>query len=204
MSTNKTDTSKNQGTALIIVDVQNDFVEGGALGVTGGKELANHLAKILTKRVLIDSFDRIIFTQDWHVDPGNHFSDNPDFVDSWPVHCVAGTHGAELVDPVKKVAGEIENATFVTKGMHDAAYSAFEGVTNHGGLSLEDTLKGMGIGSVTVTGIATDYCVKETALDAAQLGFRTFVWSNMTRGVTPETTKQALEVTLPEAGIIVV
>ena len=170
--------------ALIVVDVQNDFCEGGSLAVEGGAAVAAAISGHLRTA----TYDHVVATRDHHVDPGDHFSDTPDFVDSWPPHCRAATPGASF-HPELDVA-PIE-AVF-SKGEYAAAYSGFEG-TEPGGSSLADWLRGRGIDTVDVVGIATDHCVRATALDAARAGFTTTVLLDLCAGVTPETTERALE-----------
>lgn len=175
--------------ALIVVDVQNDFCEGGSLAVAGGNSVAEHLG------TYIDHLPQdavIVSTQDWHIDPGSHWSNDPDFANSWPVHCQVGTHGAqfhpEIARREKRFAGKFR------KGQFSAAYSGFEGhddVDGHETL-LGPWLKARSITSVDVTGIATDYCVKATALDAVREGLTVRVLTHFTAGVAPETTSAAI------------
>lgn len=171
--------------ALIIVDVQNDFCEGGSLGVTGGAAVARAITDYLTGD---GGYQHVVATQDFHVDPGQHFSDHPDYVSSWPPHCVAGTRGAEFhpaLDP-----GQFE-AVF-RKGAHAAAYSGFEGVDDTG-VGLADWLRQRGVDEVDVVGLATDYCVRRTARDAVRAGFATRVLPDLTAGVADQTTAAAIE-----------
>lgn len=177
--------------ALIIVDVQNDFVEGGSLAVAGGVDLANRLADHLAKNH--GDYDLIVATQDWHIDPAGHFSETPDFVDTWPVHCVAETTGAKIVTSLAESIGELvinENIDFVrvVKGQYTAAYSGFEGheFGDNQYATLEKLLNEVGVTDVFVTGIATDYCVKATAIDAANAGFNTTVLKDFTVGISAE------------------
>jgi nicotinamidase/pyrazinamidase len=170
--------------ALIVVDVQNDFCEGGSLAVDGGAAVA----AAISGHVRTASYDHVVATRDHHVDPGAHFSATPDFVDSWPPHCRAGTPGASF-HPELDVA-PIE-AVF-SKGEHAAAYSGFEGA-EPGGSGLADWLRARGVDSVDVVGIATDHCVRATALDAAKAGFATTVLLDLCAGVAPESTQRALE-----------
>ena len=171
-------------TALVVVDVQNDFCEGGSLAVDGGAAVAAAISGHLRTA----SYDHVVATRDHHVDPGAHFSATPDFVDSWPPHCRAGTPGASF-HPELDVA-PIE-AVF-SKGEHAAAYSGFEGA-EPGGSGLADWLRARGVDSVDVVGIATDHCVRATALDAAKAGFATTVLLDLCAGVAPESTQRALE-----------
>jgi nicotinamidase/pyrazinamidase len=170
--------------ALIVVDVQNDFCEGGSLPVTGGAAVAAAISQHLRSA----EYDHVVATRDHHVDPGDHFSDNPDFVNSWPPHCRRGTPGASF-HPDLDVA-RIE-AVF-DKGHRAAAYSGFEG-SEPGGAGLIDWLRAHNVDTVEVVGIATDHCVRATALDAARAGFATTVRLDLCAGVAPETTEKALE-----------
>jgi nicotinamidase/pyrazinamidase len=172
--------------ALIIVDVQNDFCEGGSLAVTGGAAVAAAISRYLAATA--GEYDQTVATRDYHVDPGGHFSDHPDFVTSWPPHCVAGTPGADF-HPSLDLTGVRE---VFSKGAYAAAYSGFEGVTETG-VKLADWLRDRGIDQVDVAGIATDYCVRATAADAAAQGFGTRVLLGLTVGVAPETTRRAVD-----------
>jgi nicotinamidase/pyrazinamidase len=170
--------------ALIIVDVQNDFCEGGSLAVAGGAGVAAAISAALPQ----GGWDHVVATKDFHVDPGAHFGNPPDFVDSWPVHCVADTEGVEFHPGL--VTDHIE-AVF-RKGEHAAAYSGFEGRTPDGE-GLSGWLRARDVTDVEVVGIATDHCVRATALDAAAAGFTTTVLLDLTAGVAPATTEAALE-----------
>jgi nicotinamidase/pyrazinamidase len=171
--------------ALLIVDVQNDFCEGGSLEVVGGQSVAHAISEFLaTPR----GYDYIVATKDFHIDPGEHFSDHPDFAASWPRHCVVGTDGAEFhpdFDP------SVVDAVF-TKGRYAAAYSGFEG-TDESGTSLADWLRARDVDDVDIVGIATDYCVLATAVDAVAAGFATRVLLSLTAGVAAETSAKAVE-----------
>lgn len=179
--------------ALIIIDVQNDFCEGGSLGVSGGADVAAGISRMLDEYE--DRWDHIVATMDYHIDPGSHFGNPPDFVDSWPAHCVVGTPGAEFHPNL--VTDRIE--AIFRKGQHSAAYSGFEGRTDDG-VSLLDWLRDRGVDAVDLVGIATDHCVRATALDAAREGFRTTVLLDLTAGVARTTTDRALR-QLAEAGV---
>jgi nicotinamidase/pyrazinamidase len=181
--------------ALIIVDVQNDFCEGGALAVTGGTEMARAITRYLGA---VDGYQHLVATQDFHISPGEHFSDAPDYVSSWPPHCVAGTPGADL-HPALDTARI--DAVF-KKGAYSAAYSGFEGVDDTGTL-LSDWLRQHGVDTVDVVGIATDYCVRRTAEEAVRAGFVTRVLPDLTAGVAAESTETALAA-MRAAGITVV
>ena len=178
--------------ALIVVDVQNDFCEGGSLAVPGGAQVAHDIAEVLHHWSVQDpkapDYAHVVATKDHHVDPGDHWSKDPDFVDSWPVHCRVGTDGEAFhpnLDP------QPFDAIFL-KGEHAAAYSGFEGRTT-GGEALADWLRARGVEQVDVCGLATDHCVRATALDARAEGFDTRVLTQMCAGVAPETTAGALE-----------
>ncbi|OLR89469.1 isochorismatase family protein [Actinokineospora bangkokensis] len=169
--------------ALIVVDVQNDFCEGGSLAVAGGAAVA----AAISRHAASTPYDHVVATRDYHVDPGAHFSDTPDYVDSWPVHCVAGTPGSSFHPELDVSAVE---AVF-SKGAYAAAYSGFEG-EGPGGASLTDWLRAAGVSEVDVVGIATDHCVRATALDAAAAGFGVTVLLGLTAGVAPATVEKAL------------
>ncbi|MGC3994092.1 MAG: isochorismatase family protein [Propionicimonas sp.] len=163
--------------ALIVVDVQNDFCEGGSLAVAGGAAVAGRIADLVAGG---NGYDHVVATRDHHIDPGAHFSAHPDYVDSWPVHCVAGTPGAELHPAL---AGTSFEAVF-DKGEYAAAYSGFEGASDGEGLA--EWLADHEVDRVDVVGIATDYCVRATALDAAGAGLATRVLLDLTAAVAPE------------------
>ena len=168
--------------ALIIVDVQNDFCEGGSLAVPGGTAVARAITDYLAGPGGA-RYDHVVATQDFHVDPGAHFSAHPDYATSWPAHCVAGTDGARFRPELD--AGRIEE--IFRKGKYAAAYSGFEG-SSASGATLRDWLTERNVTDVDVAGIATDYCVRATALDAATAGFATAVLLDLTAGVTEPTT----------------
>jgi nicotinamidase/pyrazinamidase len=170
--------------ALIIADVQNDFCEGGSLAINGGASVAAGVSAILSDGDT--PWDHVVATKDHHIEPGPHFGNPPDFVNSWPVHCAVGTSGAEF-HPALHTEG-IE-AVF-TKGEHAAAYSGFEGTSN--GVGLADWLREHGVTAVDVVGLATDHCVRATALDAVREGFAATVLLDLTAGVARETTTAAL------------
>jgi len=197
--------------ALIIVDVQNDFCEGGSLAVKGGAEVSAAISEYVDAHH--GQFDHIVATQDWHIEPGTHFSENPDFVDSWPPHCVAGTPGAELHPDLDT---EYIQAYF-RKGQFTAAYSGFEGIlapedevptgdrkpgalplpedaesvtagsfADEDAIGLDDWLQSHDVEDVVIVGLATDYCVMATALDAVQAGYSVTVARNLTAGIAPD------------------
>lgn len=170
---------------LIVVDVQNDFCEGGSLAIDGGNTVASMV------RAVVDAaeYDLVIATKDHHIDPGDHFSATPDFVDSWPRHCVVGTPGEEFTPPID--AGMFDE--IFRKGEYDAAYSGFEG-KNDAGESLADWLRTRDIATFDLCGIATDVCVRATALDGVREGFDVTVLRSLTAAVAPNdlaTTEQA-------------
>ncbi|MEV4754629.1 isochorismatase family protein [Micromonospora sp. NPDC049559] len=179
--------------ALIIVDVQRDFCEGGSLAVAGGAAVAGEISRRLADDT--GDWQHVVATKDYHVDPGAHFSDQPDYVDSWPTHCVAGTSGADFHPDLRTDRVE----AIFHKGLHAAAYSGFEGL-EPGGAGLADWLRQHDVDAVDVVGIATDHCVRATALDAARAGFATTVLLDLTAGVAEPTTRAALR-QLADAGI---
>jgi nicotinamidase/pyrazinamidase len=182
--------SANLTRALILVDVQNDFCLGGSLAVAGGAEVARRISAHVLAHA--EDYAAIVATADWHEDPGAHFSELPDYVNTWPAHCRIGTHGA-LFHPDAAPAFAFVEAIF-RKGMHEAAYSGFEGFDTEGDtrIALADWLRDRAIEQVDVVGIATDHCVRATALDAMEEGFETTVLLDLTAGVARRTTDDAL------------
>lgn len=186
--------------ALIIVDVQLDFCEAGSLAVEGGAAVAAGITAHVAQHS--QEYAAFVATADWHIDPGAHWSDAPDFVDTWPVHCEAGTVGAEFRP---ELAGALDHVQAVfRKGEYAAAYSGFEGSTEVDGeqVGLAHWLRERAITAVDVVGIATDHCVRATALDARAQGMETTVLLDLTAGVAPETTATALE-ELRAAGVTI-
>lgn len=177
--------------ALLIVDVQNDFCEGGSLAVAGGSAVVGKINDLLARdgsgEGSGEGYSHVVATQDHHIDPGSHFADRPDYVDSWPRHCVAGTVGAEFHPDLDTAPIE----AIFRKGEYAPAYSGFEGFA--GGVGLADWLRARGVDAVDVVGIATDYCVRATAQDAVRNGFATRVLVDLTAGVADDTTAKALE-----------
>ncbi|MFE4954858.1 isochorismatase family protein [Streptomyces sp. NPDC056653] len=176
--------------ALIVVDVQNDFCEGGSLAVAGGADVAAAITDLIGEAQA--GYRHVVATRDHHVDPGDHFSEQPDFEHSWPAHCVAGTEGVGFhPNFAPAVASGAIDAVF-DKGEHAAAYSGFEGLDENG-VGLARWLRDRDVTEVDVVGIATDHCVRATALDAVREGFTTHVLLDLTAGVAAATTGQALE-----------
>lgn len=172
--------------AFVIVDVQNDFCEGGSLAVTGGAAVARGVTEFLREHRA--DYALVAATRDYHVDPGAHFAAEPDFKDSWPVHCVAGTEGAELhPDLDRGVVDEVFD-----KGRDTAAYSGFEARSADGSL-LGERLKEAGVEELDVAGIATDYCVRATVLDGLKEGFRVRLLGRLSAGVAEDTSDLAVE-----------
>ncbi len=183
--------------ALLIIDVQNDFTEGGALGVDGGAAVAEGVTRYLAAHP--DRYDVVIASRDWHNgddDNGGHFATDgePDFVTSWPRHCVAGTIGAEYHPALDASLIDVH----VKKGQGVPAYSIFEGTTDDG-TPVAAELDRLGVTDVDVVGIATDYCVRASALDALGAGRRVTVLEDLVAAVDPVTGAQAL-VELADAG----
>lgn len=176
-------------TALIIVDVQHDFCPGGALGTDRGNEVAEKISSLQTE------YDTVVATQDWHIDPGSHFAENPDFVDSWPVHCVADSYGAQMHEAIGPAQA------YFRKGEYTAAYSGFEGEVD--GVLLADWLREHAIDAVDIVGIATDHCVQATAADALKEGFSVRVLSEYCSPVDPDRGDAALA-KLGKAGATIV
>jgi nicotinamidase/pyrazinamidase len=185
--------------ALIVVDVQNDFCEGGSLAVAGGADVAAAITELIAQAPAPAGYRHVVATRDHHIAPGGHFADNPDFVHSWPAHCVAGTEGVGFhPNFAPAVASGAIDAVF-DKGAYAAAYSGFEG-TDENGVGLGDWLRERGVEEVDVVGIATDHCVRATAVDAVREGFRVQVLLDLTAGVAAETTERALD-ELRSAGV---
>ena len=165
--------------ALVVVDVQRDFCEGGALPVPGGSAVAGRIAELLASD---HGYDHVFANRDWHVDPGDHFSDQPDFRTSWPRHCVAGTEGSWF-----HPALDTERlGSIVSKGETSAAYSGFDAP------ELDRLLRAHGIDALDVCGLATDHCVRATALDAVRLGYPVRLLTSCCAGVAEGSTARAL------------
>ena len=184
--------------ALFIIDVQNDFTEGGALGVDGGAAVAAGVTELLREHP--DRYDVVFASRDWHDgdnDNGGHFATDeaPNFVETWPSHCVAGTEGADYHDALDESLIDVH----VRKGQGKPAYSLFEGVTLDNE-TVDEALERLGVTSVDVVGIATDYCVLASALDALDSGRRVRVLTDLVAGVAPESSLAALR-RLEAAGV---
>ncbi|MET4051047.1 nicotinamidase/pyrazinamidase [Frigoribacterium sp. PvP054] len=174
--------------ALFVVDVQNDFTEGGALGVTGGAHVAQAVTAHL--RAHPDRYDLVVASRDWHSpdgDNGGHFSTAPDFVDSWPPHCVQGSAGADYHPDLDTSAVDVH----VLKGDGRPAYSLFDGLVE-GGPSIARVLSDRGVDEVEVVGLATDHCVRASALDAVAAGLRVSVLTDLVAGVAQGPSEAAL------------
>ncbi|MGN8026501.1 isochorismatase family protein [Microbacterium sp. 22242] len=174
--------------ALLIVDVQNDFTEGGALAVTGGDAVASGISALLHGHAT--DYEVVIASRDWHDadgDNGGHFADAPDYVDTWPVHCVAGTPGADY-DPLLDTAAVTHH---VFKGQGRPAYSMFEGTTEDGE-TVAGILTAHGVLTADVVGIATDHCVRASAADAIAHGLRVRIRTDLVAGVGEESSAAAL------------
>ena len=176
-------------TVLIIVDVQHDFCPGGALGTDRGNEVAEKISSLQSE------YDTVVATQDWHIDPGSHFAEDPDFIDSWPVHCVADSYGAQMHEAIGPAQA------YFRKGEYTAAYSGFEGAAN--GVLLAEWLREHDIDAVDIVGIATDHCVQATAADALKEGFSVRVLSEYCSPVDPDRGDAALA-KLEKAGATIV
>lgn len=175
--------------ALIVVDVQNDFTEDGSLPVQGGLEVARKTFNLLSTPGIDEKYDFKVATKDFHVDPGGHWSTNPDFKDSWPVHCRAGSWGADFASPIRY---SLFDAVFY-KGRAEAAYSGFQGVHRETFQPLHDYLRVRDVHELFVCGLATDYCVRSTALDGRRLGYDVTLLTALSAGVAENTTREAIE-----------
>ena len=183
---------------LFVVDVQNDFTEGGALGVDGGDATAERITRHLRRHA--DDYDIVVASRDWHDvtgDNGGHFASQPDFTTTWPPHCLAGTPGADY-DPGLDTSRITHH---VKKGQGKPAYSLFEGITEDG-RTVRDLLEEHGVTDVDVTGIATDYCVRASALDALAAGRRVRVLTDLVAGVNPDTSRRALREIVRAGGTV--
>lgn len=186
--------------ALLVVDVQNDFCEGGSLAVSGGAAVAKKISDYLKS----SDYDLVVASRDWHDSDNNnsgHFAEantEPDYKTSWPTHCVANSEGANYHP---NLAVDLIQA-HVLKGQGAHGYSAFEGVTEAGG-TLAELLNLKGINQLDVVGIATDHCVLASALDAKKLGLDVRVISSLTAGVAPESTERAID-SLIDSGVEVI
>ncbi len=173
--------------ALIIVDIQNDFCPGGALGVANGDAVVRVINHIM------DNFEHLVFSRDWHPQDHCSFSDTPEYRDgSWPVHCVQDSPGAEFHGDLRVPL----DAVFVCKATDPdvEAYSVFSGT------GLLEELRRRKVTRIFLAGLATDYCVRFSALEALKLGFETYVVVDACRGVAEETTRTALA-EMKEAGV---
>lgn len=168
-------------TALVVVDVQKDFCEGGSLAVEGGNEVARRISDHL--HIYSSVYDYVVFTKDWHEAPpstnGGHFGDPPDFVDTWPVHCVQDSKGAEFHPAIAPHAGE-DNVFYKGAGRPD--YTGFQG-WNVDERQLDDYLLDNKVGNLYVVGLAGDYCVRQTALSAIEFGYKTLILPSMVASV---------------------
>jgi len=180
--------------AIVVVDPQPDFFEGGALPVTGATRVAEKIAAYLLAHG--EDYTMRIVTQDWHIDPGDHWSSDPNYVTTWPVHCVAGTSGAAI----HRALADQQWDVIIHKGLHEGAYSGFDGV-NGDGSSLADQLTKGAVDNVTIVGFATDHCVKATALDARAYGLDVTVVLDLCAGVAPKTTREAI-LEMTAAGVV--
>jgi nicotinamidase/pyrazinamidase len=185
--------------ALLIVDVQNDFTEGGALGVDGGGAVARKVSTLLAREG--DDYDVIVASRDWHdadSDNGGHFATDeaPNYSTTWPVHCVAGTEGAEYHPDLS--TGSVDFHVF--KGQGKPSYSAFEGAAGDG-TSLTDILKQNEVTDVDVVGIATDYCVRASAFDALKAGLTVRILTDYVAGVAQESSEKSLR-EMADAGAV--
>ena len=181
--------------ALIVVDVQNDFCEGGSLPVTGGNAVAEGVAALLASPDR-SAYTAVVATRDHHLDPGSHWSAEPDYVDTWPVHCAAETPGAAFHPALSAASFD---AVFL-KGAHAAAYSGFEATLDGTGPALAPWLRERGVTAVDVCGLATDHCVRATALDAVREGFEVHLIDALCAGVAPATTASAVA-EMEQAGV---
>jgi nicotinamidase/pyrazinamidase len=191
-------TSRLARRAVVVVYCQNDFCEGGSLPVVGGAAAVAAVSQWLLTQENDETL--VVATLDAHVDPGHHFSETPDYSDSWPRHCVRGTSGAQLhanLDPARHVIAEV-----FEKGSHAAAYSGFEGTSTTDGRTLADYLRAYDIASVDVIGLATDYCVAATCRSALAEHFEVRLLPALCAAVHPENEASVLR-DLAEVGVLI-
>lgn len=185
--------------ALFVIDVQNDFCEGGALACQGGAQVASSITKYLQGNK--SNYDKVIASRDWHTPDsanGGHFPAagiEPDYVNTWPLHCIAGTPGADYHPNLDSSLVDIH----IKKGQDQPGYSIFDGVTESGE-KIQDLISRLGITEVDVVGIATDYCVRASALDAKHFGLDVRVITSLTAGVSAASTEAAID-ELVDAGV---
>jgi nicotinamidase/pyrazinamidase len=185
--------------ALFVIDVQNDFCEGGALACQGGAQVAANITTYLKSSK--SDYDFVIASRDWHTPNslnGGHFptqGNEPDFVNTWPLHCIAGEHGAEYHLNLDASLIDIH----IKKGQGQHGYSIFDGITDTGE-KLQELIQRLGIAEVDVVGIATDYCVRASALDANNSGLEVRVITSLTAGVSAVSTEAAID-ELVDAGV---
>jgi nicotinamidase/pyrazinamidase len=188
--------------ALLVIDVQNDFCEGGALACEGGAAVAAKITDYLQKHK--DRYDLIVASRDWHTPNDSndgHFppaGTQPDYVNTWPLHCIAGTEGAKYHPNLDESLIDVH----IKKGQGANGYSIFEGTTESD-QSLLELLNHNYISAVDVVGIATDHCVRASALDAVRSGIETRVISSLTAGVSPSSVEKAID-ELIDSGVTVV
>lgn len=188
--------------ALLVIDVQNDFCEGGALACEGGSAVAGKISEYLQQHK--SDYDFVIASRDWHTpgdSNGGHFPSDgtaPDYVSTWPLHCIANTKGAEYHPNLNQQLIDIH----IKKGQGAPGYSIYEGIAESGE-TFEDLLKRLQIESVDVVGIATDYCVRASALDSAKHNLDVRVISSLTAGVSPASVEKSID-EMVDAGVAVV
>ncbi|MFD5208666.1 isochorismatase family protein (plasmid) [Streptomyces anulatus] len=185
---------------LIVVDVQNDFCEGGSVPVAGGARVATLIAGLVERTAGTD-YQYVVATRDHHIDPGSHFSETPDYKDIFPVHAWREAREASSTPHYAPTAagGKVDAVFCLLQGAHSASKSGFEGADDQG-TPLADWLRARGVEDVV--GIATDHCVRATALDALKAGLRARVLLDYSVGVAPETTASTLK-DFRQAGVAV-
>jgi nicotinamidase/pyrazinamidase len=176
--------------ALLVVDVQNDFVEGGSLAVPGGILVAAHIARHV--RHFRSEYVFVVASRDYHEDPEAHFSDQPDYISTWPKHGLIGTAGAALCTPISNLVREKLIHVVVDKGRHAAAVSAFEAQDVRGHM-LVDVMREQRIDHIDICGFITEYCIRDTALEARKFEFQVRILINLCGSASPEAAKLAFE-----------
>jgi nicotinamidase/pyrazinamidase len=175
---------------LLVIDLQNDFLEGGSVPVPGGTQIAAQVARHI--RHFRSEYSFVVATRDVHEDPPDHFADKPDYINTWPKHGLVGTQGATLCTPIFNLVREKIIQVVLDKGRHAGAVSAFEAQDLRGHL-LVDVLREQRVDHIDVCGLITEYCVRASALDARKHEFQVRVLVNLCGAASPDNALRAYE-----------
>jgi nicotinamidase/pyrazinamidase len=176
--------------ALLVVDLQNDFLEGGSIPVPGGTQVAAQVSRHI--RHFRSEYAFVVATRDVHEDPADHFSDKPDYITTWPKHGLIGSRGATLCTPIFNLVREKIIQVVVDKGRHAGAASAFEAQDVRGHM-LVDVLREQRVDHIDICGLITEYCIRESALDARKHEFQVRVLVNLCGAASPDNAQRAFE-----------